>query len=182
MNTPAPVSPPSSPTAPTASAADAAPPASVDPADIDALRAFNRFYTQRIGVLNPYLDSAFSLTEVRVLYELAHHGPCTGVTLARALNLDAGYLSRLLRRFTAKQWIAKQASAADARVQDISLTAEGRRAFEPLVGSGYSLRNVVVQPANRLASAAVAASDARIRFISSTWSMNRPSLLAHQLV
>ena len=132
MNTPAPVSPPSSPTAPTASAADAAPPASVDPADIDALRAFNRFYTQRIGVLNPYLDSAFSLTEVRVLYELAHHGPCTGVTLARALNLDAGYLSRLLRRFTAKQWIAKQASAADARVQDISLTAEGRRAFEPL--------------------------------------------------
>ena len=106
--------------------------APVDAAEVDALRAFNRFYTQRIGVLNPYLDSAFSLTEVRVLYELAHHGPCSGSALARALNLDAGYLSRLLRRFAAKRWIAKQASAADARVQDISLTPEGLRAFEPL--------------------------------------------------
>lgn len=104
----------------------------VDSAEVDALRAFNRFYTQRIGVLNPYLDSAFSLTEVRVLYELAHHGPCSGSALARALNLDAGYLSRLLRRFATKRWIAKQASATDARVQDISLTPEGLRAFEPL--------------------------------------------------
>lgn len=104
----------------------------VDPAQVRALRAFNRFYTQRTGLLDPYLGSAFSLTEVRVLYELAHHAPCTATELGRRLVLDAGYLSRIVRRFTSAGWITRTPLTSDARQHALSLTAEGRSAFEPL--------------------------------------------------
>jgi DNA-binding MarR family transcriptional regulator/N-acetylglutamate synthase-like GNAT family acetyltransferase len=104
----------------------------VDPAQVRALRAFNRFYTQRTGLLDPYLGSAFSLTEVRVLYELAHHAPCTATDLGRRLLLDAGYLSRIVRRFSDAGWLTRTPSPADARQLSLSLTPEGRAAFEPL--------------------------------------------------
>ena len=104
----------------------------VDPAQVRSLRAFNRLYTQRSGLLDPYLGSAFSLTEVRVLYELAHHAPCTASELGRRLLLDAGYLSRIVRRFTTAGWITRTPSPTDARQHGLSLTAEGRTAFEPM--------------------------------------------------
>ncbi len=104
----------------------------VDPAQVRSLRAFNRLYTQRSGLLDPYLGSAFSLTEVRVLYELAHHAPCTASELGRRLLLDAGYLSRIVRRFTSAGWITRTPSPTDARQHALSLTAEGRAAFEPM--------------------------------------------------
>ena len=110
----------------------AARPEPVDPAQVRALRAFNRFYTQRIGVLDPYLGSAFSLTEVRVLYELAHHGSTTASELARRLLLDAGYLSRIVARFAGQGWIERTPSPTDARQQVLTLTDAGRSAFEPL--------------------------------------------------
>ena len=113
-----------------ASTADSSTP--VDPSQVRALRAFNRFYTQRTGLLDPYLGSAFSLTEVRVLYELAHHAPCTASELGRRLLLDAGYLSRIVRRFTDAGWITRTASPNDARQHALSLTPEGRAAFEPM--------------------------------------------------
>ncbi|WP_066265155.1 bifunctional helix-turn-helix transcriptional regulator/GNAT family N-acetyltransferase [Hydrogenophaga palleronii] len=113
----------------TSTAAHTAP---VDPAQVRALRAFNRFYTQRTGLLDPYLGSAFSLTEVRVLYELAHHAPCSASELGRRLLLDAGYLSRIVRRFTEAGWITRTPSPADARQHVLGLTPEGRSAFEPL--------------------------------------------------
>ncbi len=103
---------------------------------VQALRGFNRFYTQRIGVLAPYLGSELSLTEVRVLYELAHPlpaaAPLTASALAQTLGLDMGYLSRILRRFEAKGWIKRKPSAADARQSLLTLTQAGHKVFAPL--------------------------------------------------
>ena len=104
----------------------------VPAAQVKAVRAFNRFYTQRIGVLKRYLDTDFTLTEVRVLYELAHRGECTASALVRDLALDAGYLSRLLQRFEKRGWLKREASSADARQSLLRLTEAGHAAFAPL--------------------------------------------------
>lgn len=100
---------------------------------VEAVRRFNRIYTAQIGVLRQgYLESPFSLTEVRVLYELAHQDQLTAATLARSLGLDAGYLSRILLGFRRRGLVAKKTSESDARQSHISLTRKGRRAFAPL--------------------------------------------------
>ncbi len=103
---------------------------------IEAVRRFNRFYTRRIGVLNEgLLDSAFTLTECRILWELAHLDDASGITateLARGLELDAGYLSRLLRTLKERGLIKATRSSDDARQMHLLLTAAGRRAFAPL--------------------------------------------------
>jgi DNA-binding MarR family transcriptional regulator/GNAT superfamily N-acetyltransferase len=104
----------------------------VSPADVKALRAFNRFYTQRIGVLDPYLGSELSLTEVRVLYELAHRDQPTATELARDLALDTGYLSRILRRFESRGWLERVPSPADARQSLLRLSEAGHAAFAPM--------------------------------------------------
>jgi len=100
---------------------------------VETVRAFNRFYTRRIGVLNEgLLDSPFTLAESRLLWEFAHHDSPTATDLARALDLDAGYLSRLLRSFKERGLIKSTPSATDARQAHLSLTTAGRRAFAPL--------------------------------------------------
>jgi DNA-binding MarR family transcriptional regulator/N-acetylglutamate synthase-like GNAT family acetyltransferase len=104
----------------------------IPPAQVKAVRGFNRFYTQRIGVLDPYLGSELSLTEVRVLYELAHRNQPTATELGRDLALDAGYLSRILRRFEARGWLERAPSPADARQSLLQLTEGGHQAFAPL--------------------------------------------------
>jgi DNA-binding MarR family transcriptional regulator/GNAT superfamily N-acetyltransferase len=104
----------------------------IEAAQIKILRGFNRFYTQRIGILDPYLDSALSLTEVRVLYELAHRNQSTATELGRELALDAGYLSRILRRFESRGWLVRTASPIDARQSLLELTQSGHTAFSPL--------------------------------------------------
>lgn len=100
---------------------------------IATVRGFNRFYTQRIGVLRRRLyDSPLALAEIRVLYELAHRDAPTATELAQALALDAGYLSRILRSFERRRWISRQRSTRDARQSHVALTAAGRKAFDPL--------------------------------------------------
>lgn len=99
---------------------------------VKAVRRFNRFFTRRIGVLDPYLGSALSLTDVRVLYELAHREASVASTLARELGLDGGYLSRILRRFESAGWLHRAPSPTDARQSLLTLTEAGRAAFEPL--------------------------------------------------
>jgi DNA-binding MarR family transcriptional regulator/ribosomal protein S18 acetylase RimI-like enzyme len=100
---------------------------------VGAIRSFNRFYTRQIGVLSDrHLDSPFSLTEVRVLYELAHRDQPTASEIARDLGLDAGYLSRILMKFRKQRLLAGQRSATDARQTHLSLTELGRKTFAPL--------------------------------------------------
>src|SRR5438270_9857777 len=101
---------------------------------VAAVRRFNRFYTQQIGVLNrTYLETPFSLPEARVLYELSHHrSPPTATQLSRELGIDPGYLSRLLRDFQRRGLIARETSRLDARLAHVSLSAKGRRAFAKL--------------------------------------------------
>jgi DNA-binding MarR family transcriptional regulator/N-acetylglutamate synthase-like GNAT family acetyltransferase len=104
---------------------------------IAAVRRFNRFYTQRIGVLREHLlDSPYPLTHVRVLYELAHwpargEAP-TATVLAARLALDEGYLSRILHRFEQRGLVRKQRSAADGRQKSLALTGRGVREFARL--------------------------------------------------
>ena len=100
---------------------------------IEAVRRFSRFYTKRIGLLNDgILESPYSLPQARVIYELAHHGTATASVLAAELGLDQGYLSRLLRRLEARGLVEKRRSKEDRRMVVLSLSAEGRAAFEHL--------------------------------------------------
>ncbi|MEW6633745.1 MAG: helix-turn-helix domain-containing GNAT family N-acetyltransferase [Pseudomonadota bacterium] len=100
---------------------------------IDAVREFNRFYTRQIGLLDEgLLKSPYSLTEARVLYELAHRDGPVASDLVRDLGLDPGYVSRLLKKFEERGLVERAASEADARRSSIAITEAGREAFAPL--------------------------------------------------
>ena len=97
------------------------------------MRRFNRFYTQRIGVLQEgWVKSPFSLAEARVLYELMHRDRPTASELAKDLGLDAGYLSRILRGFETRGLIVKATSDRDGRQSLLSITERGRQRFAPV--------------------------------------------------
>jgi len=97
------------------------------------VRHFNRFYTRQIGVLRekPY-QSPLSLTEVRVLYELAHREKPTARELSNDLGLDAGYVSRMLAGFAKRGWLVKKPCDVDGRQNLLSLTGQGRKVLAPL--------------------------------------------------
>jgi DNA-binding MarR family transcriptional regulator/GNAT superfamily N-acetyltransferase len=97
------------------------------------VRRFTRFYTRQIGLLDEgLLRSEFTLTEARVLYELAHRDDLRAVDISRSLGIDTGYLSRILKKFEGRKLVARIPSETDARETILALTDEGRRAFEPL--------------------------------------------------
>jgi DNA-binding MarR family transcriptional regulator/N-acetylglutamate synthase-like GNAT family acetyltransferase len=94
------------------------------------VRRFNRFYTRRIGLLTAgHLHSPFSLAEARVLYEVAHRERPTASQLAAALDLDPGYLSRLLRGLRQRHLLTARPAPEDRRHRHLALTARGRRTF-----------------------------------------------------
>ena len=97
-----------------------------DGAAVAAVRGFNRFYTNVIGLLRgKYLDTPYSLTEARLLFELAQRDTSEVTDLRRTVDIDPGYLSRILTRFESDSLIARQRSAADGRRQVIRLTGNG---------------------------------------------------------
>jgi DNA-binding MarR family transcriptional regulator/GNAT superfamily N-acetyltransferase len=122
------------------------------PAQVAQVRAFNRFYTNVIGVLHGmYLDLPYTVTEGRVLFEIAARGTADATWLRQSLDIDAGYLSRVLTRFAADGLVTRHRSAADARRQEIELTPAGRQAAAELdaraVGQiGALLRDVDCGP------------------------------------
>jgi DNA-binding MarR family transcriptional regulator/GNAT superfamily N-acetyltransferase len=100
---------------------------------IPAIRHFNRYYTRQIGLLQQgLLETPFSLSEVRLLYELAHREGVTATGLATDLSLDPGYLSRVLANFEKRGWIRRQPSPHDRRQSLLTLTRTGAAEFSPL--------------------------------------------------
>jgi len=120
---------------------------------VAAFRQFNRFYTREIGTLREgLLDSEFSLTEARVLYELATHGEATASDIAKELTLDAGYLSRILKRFEDAGLLKRKVSEGDGRQTILTITRHGRDSFADLnERSNRQARNILEQvPGSRL--------------------------------
>jgi DNA-binding MarR family transcriptional regulator/GNAT superfamily N-acetyltransferase len=114
---------------------------------IAAIRRFNRFYTVKLGVLSEtFLNTPFSLTEARVLQALSHRDGATATWLGRELDLDAGYLSRILRDFERQGLITRHQSSQDGRQTLISLTEAGREAFEPLDRGSYAAVGQMLSP------------------------------------
>src|SRR4030095_5391795 len=100
---------------------------------IDSVRAFNRFYTRHIGLLDEgVLNRRFTLTETRVLFELSHNKSMTASDLVRDLGLDPGYLSRIVAKFEATKLVSRTTAPNDGRRAHLKLTVEGRKAFAPL--------------------------------------------------
>jgi len=100
---------------------------------VAAVRSFNRFYTKQLGLLrNGYLQSTFSLSQVRVLYELAHRGGLTATDLCKELGLDPGYLSRILLGFSKRGFLLRKPSERDARQMHLSLSQKGKKVFAEL--------------------------------------------------
>jgi DNA-binding MarR family transcriptional regulator/GNAT superfamily N-acetyltransferase len=100
---------------------------------VEDMRRFNRFYTRQIGVLEDgLLESPYSLTEVRVLYELSHRKHATASDLCTELGLDPGYLSRIVQKFERLHLLDREPSAKDGRQSLLSLTAAGKKNFAVL--------------------------------------------------
>ncbi len=126
---------------------------------VEAVRRFNRFYTQRIGVLEErLLASRFTLAQARVLFELGTHSSITAGELIARLGLDPGYLSRILQGLTESRLVTRKQSSADGRRADLSLTAKGRKAFADLdwrsrQGIGELIRHLSTDHCTRLLEA-----------------------------
>jgi len=126
---------------------------------VEAVRRFNRFYTKQIGVVTEqYLRSPFSVTEARVIYELAHHEQTTATELGNELGLDAGHLSRILRDFKKRGLVDKQPSETDGRKSVLRLTEKGQEAFAMLNARSHGgieamLNKVSTEDQNRLVEA-----------------------------
>jgi DNA-binding MarR family transcriptional regulator len=112
---------------------------------IDRIRSFNRFYTNMLGILDKHiLQSNFSLSEARVLYELNVIEDCTARKIMQKLNIDEGYLSRIIERFIKLGLVQKVKSEADKRSNLLHLTAKGKSQFQKLnMGSSRAIAKMM---------------------------------------
>ena len=100
---------------------------------ISWMRDFNRYYTNVLGLLDQHiLGSGYSLSEARVLHEIGRTQPCTAAALAGALHIDAGYLSRMLKRFESAALLSRERSEADGRSYSLRLTTKAKAALDAL--------------------------------------------------
>jgi len=137
---------------------------SVKPATILAMRQFNRFYTKLIGLLNQHLlDSRYSLSEVRALYEIGHTDNCTAGQLTERLQIDGGYLSRMLKSFERDKIVSRRQSATDGRTWYLQLTAKGKRLMQTLDERSNEQIRQVLAPLPEVQQQAVTASMQTIR-------------------
>jgi len=114
---------------------------------VDDVRGFNRFYTRQLGLLDRgLLGSKFTLTEARVLYELAHQDGSTATQIADELAMDLGYLSRLMAKFERMRYLKRTRSQTDARQSRIHLTDKGRSVFMPLNTAAREQISRMIQP------------------------------------
>jgi DNA-binding MarR family transcriptional regulator/N-acetylglutamate synthase-like GNAT family acetyltransferase len=121
--------------------------ARADAGTVSAIRDFNRLYTRQLGLLNQgFLGSKLSLTEARVLYELAMRADVTAGEIAGDLQLDVAYLSRILAKFRKRGWLNRKASEADGRRRHLRLTVAGRAAFRPLDGEAKAQIAELIEP------------------------------------
>jgi DNA-binding MarR family transcriptional regulator/GNAT superfamily N-acetyltransferase len=150
-----------------------------------AVRRFNRFYTRRIGVLGErHAQTRFTLAESRVLWELAHRERTTAAELARELDLDPGYLSRVLRGFKENKLVRGERAAGDGRQLELSITAAGRSAFAPLDRHTDEAIGALLAPLDTTARQALLAAMARIESLlggaadAAPWLLRPPALYA----
>ncbi len=113
----------------------------------EEVRAFNRYYTNVIGLLNQnLLDSDFSLPECRILYELGKRRKCTASDLIRELNMDRGYCSRVIRSFEKRKIIVRKQSSTDGRSFFLSLTNGGKKAFTQIDRKSHDEITALLRP------------------------------------
>jgi DNA-binding MarR family transcriptional regulator len=119
----------------------------MNPQSIESVRQFNRFYTKVVGLLDKHLlDSPYSLPEARILYELYHQQPCTASDIMATVEMDKGYLSRVLTLFTRKGLLSKKKNKEDARATFLSLTAKGNSEFDKINQASIDQIKTMVKP------------------------------------
>lgn len=146
------------------------------------VRRFSRFYTRRIGALDRgFLDSEFSLTEVRVLFELRHRQSTTASAIGDELGLDAAYLSRLIRDFEKRRLLTRTRSRADRRQAILRLTPRGRRVFDALDARQHAAVTEMIAPLPRATRHEVVRSMGRIEQLLETAAATQPSYTLRDL-
>ena len=119
---------------------------SPDQDSINRIRIFNRFYTNIIGLLDRhFLDAPFSLTEGRVLYEISHTERCTAKKIRAIIDIDEGYLSRIIDKFVKSGMVRKTPTLEDRRLHIIVLTEKGQREFSKLNANSNKLINQLIE-------------------------------------
>jgi DNA-binding MarR family transcriptional regulator len=113
---------------------------------IEKIRRFNRFYTNVIGLLDRhFLDTPYSLTEGRVLYEISHMEACSARKIMEKIAIDEGYLSRIIHKFTKQGLIKKALSPRDKRLHLILLTEKGKKEFSKLNENSNKLISELIE-------------------------------------